>query len=196
MENLDAYVSFYEPDVEYSQTGKPIYKRLKLTPLEKSLAVCSFFVLSGFWISSILSLSSLPDTILLKLSGIGLEDRNISKYSILFIPTATTLFAFILHLLCLAPHKYNLSNIPITLENASRIYKANRTIIRFISTIISATVFGMFALWVHAINYGRDLNTLMVLFLLLGAVLALIVGMMGFFNYVNKNKGSFGFRST
>lgn len=108
---------------------------LKLTQTDKFLEAIGYLMLIIFWIMTIVSFSSLPESIPIHYNGLGEVDNYGSKTSIFILPIiATFLFTF-LTLLNKNPENFNY-NVEINEENAEKQYTNSTKMMRLMKLIV------------------------------------------------------------
>jgi len=175
------YSQFNEQPIGFNSSGRPLYRKLPLTPLEKILNVAFIFCAFGTWIYFWVKYPNLPDQIPTHFDIHGVPDRFGSKKELFIVPGIGTAVSIFLQLVTLCPQQYNVSGIRITAQNGARIYTYARTLVRFISVTILILFFVILASWIHAIHDVKGLSMWVILICSVGFIFSLIVGICVFY---------------
>lgn len=122
--------------------GRPKMK-IELTITDKVIELIGWLYLLAFWVLTITSYSSLPDTIPIHYNGAGQIDRFGNKINILILPFIATILFVGISLANKFPHIFNYPT-KITEENALRQY-SNMTRMNRYMKLILVLIFGLIA---------------------------------------------------
>jgi len=116
---------------------KPPQIKIKLNLFDKIIEALGYITLIVFWLMTIVSFCSLPESIPLHYNAIGEADSYSQKTSIFLLPIIGTLLFTILTIINKSPENFNY-NIKITEENALKQYIIATKMIRLLKVIVVA----------------------------------------------------------
>lgn len=105
--------------------------RLQLTSTDKIIEVTSSVFLIAFWLMTVLSFQTLPETIPTHFNGNGEVDGYGPKATIFFLPVLGTLLFAFLTFIIKKPESFNYT-VEITKENALEQYTNSTKLIRYL----------------------------------------------------------------
>ena len=152
------YSRFEQSPIGFNSRGRPLYRKLPLTPFEKVLNVASIALIIATWVYVWVALKDLPDRIPVHFDITGQPDRFGSKYELLIMPGIGTFIAIVLQLVTLCPQSYNLPKIQITADNGARIYTYARILMRVMSVLISGFFVFVLVTWINAVKKEKSLD--------------------------------------
>ncbi len=105
--------------------------KVELTPSEKTVEWLSWVILFSLWVLPLMYIARLPDAIPIHFALSGHADKFGSKYMIFIMPAIATLVFMLLYIIARYPESLNYP-IPITEDNAPRLYHISRVGLRYI----------------------------------------------------------------
>jgi len=153
------YSPFPQDPESYSSQGRPIYKKLPLSIFDKILIGLIGVVVISAWIITTIPLRKIDNPIVTHFDNYGKPDVYHKKSIFLWIPALISIYVLLSEVLCLFLHKVNLTCIPITRENAQRIYMTTRLILRYNCFCAIGSFLLYWILWMNAvIRHNHNLN--------------------------------------
>jgi len=149
-----------------SNSGRPIYTNLSLTPFEKGAISVNIVVLCLHWAYVIWNYSDLPEEIPVHWNTSGEPDSYQGKGFIFLLPSMSLAAFILIWISANYPHKYNFP-VPITPSNAKYQYVLARKFQRVVSAFLAFQLLILSNITISAIhNPSQTLTTFMVLFII------------------------------
>ena len=126
-----------DQDYEIDAQGRPVFKTLPSTTVDKILNVSNLIIFIATWIYVLTTLPTLPDSVDVDCSTLFVEKVcNEGKNRILISPCLTIFTTIVFQIAALYPHRLLIRGVRITIENAAQLYVALRIYLRYVNMII------------------------------------------------------------
>jgi len=179
---MDRYAQLSNEPYGFTSNGRPMYRKLPLIGLEWIFIALNVFFLAFTWIYTTNSLNGLPDQIPTHFDISGKPDRYGSKYTLLILPIIGTFVSILMHIVCFFPHRFNLTGITVTTDNAAKVYTVARTLLRYLGALTSALFIVLLVPWVKAAQTGEELSGMSIVGPIVGFLGGLAIGIYCFYS--------------
>jgi len=136
-----------EPEVTFTSSGRPKYKKLRLSPAENILNSFGILFNLALWIIFLIKIPKLQSRIPFHAREDGSTDTYVSSFMLLLLPALGTIIFIILFILTLYPHVLVLRRVRLTVENGAGIYMLTRGYYRAISLVTQILLFVAGMIW-------------------------------------------------
>ncbi len=153
------YSPFPQDPESYSSSGRPIYKKLPLSIFDKILVGLIGVIVISAWLITTIPLRKIDNPMPTHFDSRGKPDVYHKKQILLWVPAIISVYVLLNEVLCFFVQKLNLTCIPITKENAEKIYLSTRLILRYncLCAIGSFLLYWIF--WMNAVvRHEHNLN--------------------------------------
>jgi uncharacterized membrane protein len=115
---------------------------IELTSFDKALEIIGWILIILIWILTIYKYPALPETVPTHFNISGKVDDNGARRTVLILPIVSTILFAGLTILNKYPNIFNYP-VPITEENAERLYRIATRLMRYLKLVLVLTFFGI-----------------------------------------------------
>jgi len=163
-----------EPEITYTSSGRPKYRRLLLSPMEKILNSFSVIFNLAMWIILLIQLPKLQDQIPLHQRDDGIIDSYVSSMFLLIFPGFGAVVFIALYILTLYPHMLVLRRIRVTTDNAPGVYMLTRGYYRAIGLVTQILLLAASMIWLSEAFANKVPGLIVILLPTVGIVVGTI----------------------